>query len=285
MKNWQEPDYIRQAREHVEATQRHVDQYAEDMGIKPRPSEQPPTGQNPIRVVDLIHQLPRHPFKEYERRNLSEVTHLIVHHTAGEFEFLPTGTDEINIRSLGIMHVNLEDSPGIAFHRIIGGDGVIYKTQPLEHILPHTQGMHKNSVAVAVIGNYDQQELTAIQALALASCLQEIEVLRQGRVTIAPHSAFRETSCPGKNIRDSLGQIREVVDDAHRQTAQRQTQESQAQEPAVENPVRDKLLDAREDLVQALASEDKKTIRKWAARARLSIDVALEKLNGETDEG
>lgn len=98
-----------------------------------------------MKIVDVRNKLPRHPVKRYLTRELTSITHVVLHHS---------GTREGSPMSFAKYHVFLRGWPGIGYHYVINKDGTIYKTNSLSTISYHTRGLNRESVGICLIGNF-----------------------------------------------------------------------------------------------------------------------------------
>lgn len=268
------------AREAIESTRHEIERYAENMGISSPYRERQREG--PVSVVDLTEHLTRHPFKEYRTRALNQITHVIVHHSAGDLDFT-TGSDELNVRHIATIHVTGGDAPGILYHRVIGRDGTIFKTQKLDAALGHTEGMDDSSVGVCVIGDYEREQVKTIIGVALAMVLQEATIKSGRQVKLAPHSQFFDapSGCPGKELRRILPNVRELAENSRGVGEHGKSTGSTSVDP-----IREKLNEARDWLEKALAinpQEQPKEIQKALTQVRLNLDTAYERVNELVD--
>lgn len=150
-----------------------------------------------LRVV--VDQLPKHPNLRYERRSLSQISHIAVHHTAAPVSLGPARIAE--------MHVapdpgrTKEAWPGIGYHYFIHADGAIEQTNHLETVCYHVYRHNTYTVGVVFAGSFMNGRIpTSAQLRAgahlVAWLMQELH-LPMARVW--GHREFPEntTVCPG----------------------------------------------------------------------------------------
>ena len=147
----------------------------------------------------IVDQLPRHPTLRYERRNLSQITHIAVHHTAAPQTLGPVRIAELHIQADSGR--GKESWPGIGYHFFIHADGSIEQTQPLESVCFHVYRHNQYSVGVVFAGSFMNGKIpTSAQlrsgAHLLAWLMQELNV---PLARIWGHREFPEniTVCPG----------------------------------------------------------------------------------------
>lgn len=156
--------------------------------IVPKPS---------LRVV--VNQLPRHPVLHYEKRSLSQITHIAVHHTAA-----PVGLGPLRIAEL---HVNEDPArgkdawPGIGYHYFIHADGTIEQTNHLETVSYHVYRHNGYTVGIALAGSFMNGRIPTSAQLRAASHLIAwlMQELHTPLARIWGHREFpeNETVCPG----------------------------------------------------------------------------------------
>ena len=153
--------------------------------------------QPPLRNV--ADQLPRHPTLRYERRPLSQITHIAVHHTAT----LPS----IGPARIAELHVNADPArgkeawPGIGYHYFVHADGTIEQTNAREAVSFHVFQHNHYTVGVAFAGSFMNGKIpTSAQLRAgahlIAWLAQELNV---PVARIWGHRDFPDnvTVCPG----------------------------------------------------------------------------------------
>ncbi|MDQ3247593.1 MAG: N-acetylmuramoyl-L-alanine amidase, partial [Chloroflexota bacterium] len=153
----------------------------------------------PPALRNITDQLPKHPTLRYERRALSQITHVAVHHTAA-----PASLGALRIDEL---HVNADPDrgkeawPGIGYHFFIGADGAIEQTNRLETASSHVYRHNGYTAGVAFAGSFMNGKIpTAAQlrsgAHLIAWLMQE---LRVPLARVWGHREFPEntTVCPG----------------------------------------------------------------------------------------
>ncbi|MEZ4613988.1 MAG: peptidoglycan recognition family protein [Caldilineaceae bacterium] len=147
----------------------------------------------------VVNQLPRHPVLRYEKRSLSQITHIAVHHTAA-----PVSLGPLRIAEL---HVNEDPGrgkeawPGIGYHYFVHADGAIEQTNQLETASYHVYRHNLYTVGIAFAGSFMNGRIPSSAQLRtgahlIAWLMQELHI---PMARIWGHREFpeNETVCPG----------------------------------------------------------------------------------------
>lgn len=147
----------------------------------------------------IVEQLPKHPTLRYERRPLSQITHLAIHHTATP----PT----VNPARIAELHVSPDVSrgkeawPGIGYHYFIHADGTIDQTNHLETASYHVHRHNIYSAGIVFAGSFMNGKIpTSAQLRAgghlVAWLMQELNI---PLARVWGHREFPDntTVCPG----------------------------------------------------------------------------------------
>ncbi len=100
----------------------------------------------------LATQLPTHPTLRYERRPISQITHIAIHHTATPSSISPARIAELHVAADASR--GKEPWPGIGYHFFIHADGSIDQTNPLETVSYHVHRHNMYSVGVVFAGSF-----------------------------------------------------------------------------------------------------------------------------------
>jgi N-acetyl-anhydromuramyl-L-alanine amidase AmpD len=153
----------------------------------------------PPSLRNISEQLPRHPTLRYERRSLSQITHLAVHHTATPPTLGPARIAELHLAA--DPGRGKEAWPGIGYHFFIHADGAIDQTNPLEAASYHVYRHHLYSLGVVFAGSFMNGKIpTSAQlrtgAHLIAWLMQELQI---PLARVWGHREFPEnpTVCPG----------------------------------------------------------------------------------------
>lgn len=153
----------------------------------------------------------------------TNVTHLIIHHSAGS----NVASDwSAVVRSIWNYHVNTNGWSDIGYNWLVAPDGTMYEGRGANTIGAHFCGNNSNTAGICMIGNYmlttptTSAENALVQLLAWESCQQGLNPLDSaihnglGSVInrISGHRDGCTTSCPGDMFHPQLPQIRTDVD-------------------------------------------------------------------------
>jgi N-acetyl-anhydromuramyl-L-alanine amidase AmpD len=148
---------------------------------------------------NLVDQLPRHPTLRYERRSLSQITHIAVHHTAA-----PPTLGSLRIAELHIQADSgrgKESWPGIGYHYFIHADGSVEQTNALETICFHVYRHNQYSVGIVLAGSFMNGKIPTSAQLRSAAHLVAwlMQELKIPLARVWGHREFPEniTVCPG----------------------------------------------------------------------------------------
>jgi len=155
----------------------------------------------------------------------TQVTHMVVHHSAG-----PNSSPSWPAVVLAIwnLHVNTNGWCDIGYNWIIDPNGVIYEGRGGGNNVKgaHFCGANSGTMGVCLLGNYEEQPptLAALEALrrllTWKSCDASLNPVGQGLhaasglllPTIASHQDGCATLCPGQQLLQALNPLRPVVD-------------------------------------------------------------------------
>lgn len=125
----------------------------------------------------------------------SEKAEVVIHHTATSADTTLLELSEIQSRrpSLGY-------PPGIVYHYVIPKNGVIVQVLPDNVVSPHTKGLNRQAIGIALIGNFEKDEPTKEQVKSLKRLIKQLDL------PVSYHRDHRPTSCPGNNLIKALEQ-------------------------------------------------------------------------------
>lgn len=151
------------------------------------------------RFADLRASLPKHATAKYARRELSAITHIVVHHTA-------TVAADTTWEAVARYHVNSKGYAGIAYHIGIGPDGSVSYLGDLDTHRHHASSANAYGVGVCLLGNFETETPTAAALLALAGVDRVLPaVLGRALKTIGHRDVPASgTVCPGANLYAAL---------------------------------------------------------------------------------
>lgn len=154
----------------------------------------------------------------------TDVTHLIVHHSAG----VNTSSDwAAVVRSIWDFHVNTNGWDDIGYNWLIDPNGVLYEGRPDNWLGAHFCGQNGGTMGVCMLGTYtsvtpsDISKETLRNLLAWKSCQEDIDPLdfsfhNSSGLNLYHISGHRDgcnTECPGNAFYPELPDIRLAVAD------------------------------------------------------------------------
>lgn len=153
-----------------------------------------------------------------------QVTHLIIHHSAG--------TNEANdwaaiVRSIWDFHVNGRGWDDVGYNWLIDPNGVLYAGRATDIRGAHFCGKNTGTEGVCMLGDFTEVEPTTearatLSALwAWKACDRDVDPLESTRhnassrnlVTISGHRDGCATACPGDKFYPLLDEVRQAVVD------------------------------------------------------------------------
>ena len=147
----------------------------------------------------LTEELPRHPTLRYERRPLSQITHLAVHHTATPPAMGPRRIAELHVAPDATR--GKDAWPGIGYHFFVHADGAIDQTNLLETASYHVYRHNEYSAGIVFAGSFMNGRIpTSAQLRAgahlIAWLMQELDI---PLARVWGHREFPDNStvCPG----------------------------------------------------------------------------------------
>jgi N-acetyl-anhydromuramyl-L-alanine amidase AmpD len=150
-------------------------------------------------IRNVVDQLAKHPTLRFERRPLSQITHLAIHHTATPPSVSPTRIAE--------MHVSPDSNrgkeawPGIGYHYFIHADGTIDQTNHLETASYHVHRHNIYSVGIVFAGSFMNGKIPTSAQLRSGAHLTAwlMQDLNVPLARVWGHREFPDntTVCPG----------------------------------------------------------------------------------------
>lgn len=150
-------------------------------------------------VQDITDQLPKHARLRYDRRTLSQITHIAIHHTAAPPRVGPARIAELHVAADPSR--SKEPWPGIGYHYFVHDDGRIEQTNALETASCHVVRHYGYSVGVVFAGSFMNGKIpTSAQLRAgahlVAWLMQDLKI---PLARVWGHREFPDnmTVCPG----------------------------------------------------------------------------------------
>ena len=170
-------------------------------------------------IKDIVDELPKHPTLKYKTRELSQITHLSIHHSA-----TPANIDPFRVAAYQIKAdpKRKKDAwPGIGYHYYIEPDGTIFQTNRWETLSYHTGGNNSYSLGICFAGNFTDVVPTPKQIESgghlVAWLMQELNIPLENVWGHKEYPKNRSTGCPGAQWLDGqkwkemlLAQVRAV---------------------------------------------------------------------------
>ncbi|MCB0638468.1 MAG: N-acetylmuramoyl-L-alanine amidase, partial [Lewinella sp.] len=159
---------------------------------------------------------------EHPNPEMTEVTHLIVHHSAGA----NSASDwDAQVRLIWDFHVNGNGWDDIGYNWLIAPTGQLYQGRGDNIRGAHFCGHNSNTMGVCVMGNYTDiiptaAALTTLEGLlSWKACDRDIDVLGEGYHPssgfvvpyVAGHRDGCATACPGDSFYPLLPALREGI--------------------------------------------------------------------------
>lgn len=151
----------------------------------------------PINIVDQLMTDGSYPI-----RDLSQVDTIVVHHSATSSTAAGS-----NPEGYAVFHVTVRGWPGIAYHLVIQPDGNVYLTNYLKTQSSHTGTLNPTAIAIALSGNFDQEQFTATQQQALIKAINWVQRQVGRKLKLRGHYQYSSKTCPGINVSSQLDAI------------------------------------------------------------------------------
>ena len=161
---------------------------------KKEEKEESPT----LEIVDIMEEMPTHPTKQYPERNLKDITHIDIHHSAS-LTANYTGID--TIKSFANYHINTHKWAGIGYHYIVTPDLEVYKTG-FDSQSRWSVGNHNGyTISTLIIGNFAEEEISEDQyELALRLIRHKMKAYSVSVENVRGHNEYSghsSNACPG----------------------------------------------------------------------------------------
>lgn len=144
-----------------------------------------------VPIVDVVDSLPQDPNNDYPSRPLTQVTSLVIHHTA-----TPLVT---TLEAIANYHVNIKGWPGIGYHFVIRADGTIFLTNYLQTMSYHAGAYNPISIGIALLGDYTYDQPTNAQITSANSLVSYLQGQVPSAEIVEAHGQLQgmSTQCPG----------------------------------------------------------------------------------------
>lgn len=154
-------------------------------------------------VIDLIEHIKNFPPSPHRRmmwetRSLTEITYLLIHHTAGPEEATPLEIHESQRnRDFGTPG-GPAYAPRVTYHYLINPLGATYKCNKAEWVTWHCPGKNWTGLSICLVGNRSLLSPPALQyasLIDLARTVMSAYTIPLDRVAF--HRTYFATACPG----------------------------------------------------------------------------------------
>jgi hypothetical protein len=179
-------------------------------GAKPAPSRKNAVA-TPINAVPREKWGPS-PVKRNGSVPMSRIHRITVHHTAGP-SFWGQSDDAVadEIRRIQRYHQREQGWADIGYHFLIDRAGRIWQGRDLRLQGAHARDQNAGNIGVALLGNYDQQEVTPAQRRSLAAFISILAT----RYSVSSTNLYThreicngKTACPGPRVARIVDDIR-----------------------------------------------------------------------------
>lgn len=131
---------------------------------------------------------------------------IIVHHTGNATDV------DMSALEAHLLHKYDFEWAGIGYHYVIRKDGTIEKGRP-EHLMgAHSYGHNKDSIGIALSGNFDLADPTEYQMRSLitlsAYLAYKYDLELDDKGTLFGHRDMNDTRCPGDSLYSRLDYVR-----------------------------------------------------------------------------
>ena len=161
--------------------------------------EGPVTVPGGLRLQDVVDDLMVHETKVYDKRRLSRITQLVIHHVGIE------RGRPVSPETIARYHVRAKNWAGIGYHYYVRKSGLVQITQRLDTVSAHCyRECNWISVGICLEGSFVDGRVPTDEQFAACRLLnwyliQLLKLDYQNNLVIYPHlRVTRGTSCPGK---------------------------------------------------------------------------------------
>lgn len=151
-----------------------------------------------IKIVDKTNELMRSSSLKYGTRLLSQITQIVVHHSASIGQ---TAAD------FARYHVLSRGWAGLGYTFVIEVNGTIVQAHPLTIVSYNTAGVNTRTIGICLSGDFTKQEPSPAQLKSLKKLIKHLRKTLPQRLEVYGHKDFGTTSCPGPNLYKHLRQF------------------------------------------------------------------------------
>lgn len=154
-------------------------------------------------VEDLRQSLPVHKSLTYERRALSGVATLVVHHSDSR--------PDVSWNAVARYHVDHNGWPGIGYHFGIAVDGKISYLGDVTTWRYHARQANETSIGICCLGNYAASEPPGAMLESLAVLMNVLDSWFARELQRVGHRDVVDTTCPGDHLYSLIPQHKRAL--------------------------------------------------------------------------
>jgi N-acetylmuramoyl-L-alanine amidase len=146
--------------------------------------------------VDLRASLPR--VGEYERRPLSAITYIVLHHSAVDSDSTALSIAEYHTHPHGVPP---QIWPGVGYHFVVHWGGQVDWCNDLETVSYHVAGRNRECVGICLPGDWSRVQPPEPAIIAARLVVAWIRAQLGGDVPVVGHREIAvsgQTACPGE---------------------------------------------------------------------------------------
>lgn len=133
----------------------------------------------------------------YDQRPLSDLTHIIIHHTASADNQMTEAEEVATLAAIRGHHQAAEGWPGIGYHAVVFPSGRLYLTGKSTDIRYHAGDANPYSYGLCVAGSFMGKTPTVSALAAMRTFIANMRVGFGRDFTIVGHKDVMQTACPG----------------------------------------------------------------------------------------
>jgi N-acetylmuramoyl-L-alanine amidase CwlA len=141
---------------------------------------------------------------------MTKITRITVHHTAMVTGARSRSEVARTLRSIQRNHFG-RGWADIGYHFVVDASGRTWQCRPIKYQGAHAGNhqLNRGNIGITVLGNYDEQALSALQKESLVTLLATL-CREYGLTTrqIATHLELKNTACPGRNLQTFINRLR-----------------------------------------------------------------------------
>ncbi len=165
-------------------------------------------------ITNLITKLPWHPIRRWSKRNVNNISKIVLHQELAE------GTIEaVNNYHINPNHISDRGCPHFCYHYGIRKDGEVIQANELSDITWHTKGQNAISVGIMLVGNFKgpghqlgSDKPTDAQMKSVEEIVAYLqETLNLSKQDVYGHYHYGKPACPGYHVSDWIENHRNQI--------------------------------------------------------------------------